>query len=123
MSEKLSKSDRISEAEKSLKRMRTEYADTGQIMNDLGQKRIQLEKNIKSVENQLASLRPPNLTVSDHAVLRYAQRRYDFPFDKVKSEIEAMLKGANDLGTLKVQGFVVKNNVVTTYLPQKSSET
>ena len=78
-----------------------------------------MQKEINNLQNQLASLQtvPKTLVVSDHVVLRYAERHYNIPVEKIRQEIADKLKGAEKLGSLKANGFIVRGHTVVTYVP------
>ena len=106
------------EIEKELKALNRQLTDTSQILSDLQKQKSEIEKKKRQLESQLSQLRKPAaLQVSDHAVLRYAERHYDLPVEKIREEIFKKMDGAQDLNLLKFRGFIVKGNTVVTYTP------
>lgn len=115
------KQNKILELEKRLKTLTGEMTSNKQIVDDLFKRQRELSGFVKEIEDQLYRLRmsmPENLTVTNHAMLRYAERRYGFQVAKVEQEIKDMCKGAEmGLDEVRFNGFVIKNNAVITYLP------
>lgn len=112
--------DKKTETEKKIKELERELKDSTQILNDMQVRKVQAEKELRNLKNYLNNLTPKVLEVSDHAVLRYAERHYSFPFEKIKKEVQEILKGAGTMHNLRYSGFVIKGNTVITYLPQAS---
>lgn len=106
------------EIEKELKALTRQLTDTAQILSDLQKQKSDIERKKKQLESQLSQLRKPDkLQISEHAILRYAERHYDLPVEKIRKEIFELMDGAQDLQLLKFRGFVVKGNTVVTYTP------
>jgi septal ring factor EnvC (AmiA/AmiB activator) len=104
---------------KELHKLRKEEASISEVIRDTQKHQSKLQKEIAVLQNQLTSLQATekNLIVSDHAVLRYAERHYNIPVEKIRQEMADKLKGAEKLGNVKVQGFVVRGHTVVTYVP------
>ena len=115
------KQNKILELEKRLKTLTGEASSNKQIMDDMYKRQRELDGFIKDIEGQIFKLRmsmPENLVVTNHVLLRYAERRYGFQVAKVEQEIKDMCKGAEmGLDEVRFNGFVIKNNAVITYLP------
>lgn len=118
MSKKAEQEQRRIEKETRLKALSRELADTDQILTDLRARRDTVSHSIRCLTHEIEQLRvrPGSLKVSDHAILRYAERHYSFPFEKVKSEIATILNGVESLGDVRFSGFIVKGSTVTTYV-------
>ena len=112
--------EKIVETQKKIATLERELIDTSQIVDDLIKRKRLVEKELQVLKNTLSNLVPKNLIVSDHSVLRYAERHYSFPFDRIKAEIEEKLKGCTSLQNLQYNGFIVRGNTVVTYVPQSS---
>lgn len=114
---------RVQEVEKELKPLKRELTETDQIMRDMQTRRNVVAKKVQQLENQLKQLmKPKDLVVSDHALLRYMERRQGIAVEEVRQEIREALIGATDLGSLKFKGFVVQGHTVVTYVePTQSS--
>lgn len=117
--------DRIRDLERRIREAEIEERDSNQIAQDLNKQIQQLNKKSSDARNTLRQLRkelsnliPQEVEVSDHAVLRYLERHYGVDIEGARREIKQRFSGAENLGELQVQGFIVKNNVVTTYLPE-----
>ena len=109
---------RLDEIEKELRSLRREYEDTGQIVKDLQDKRQDTHDKIRALEREQSKLcEADSLQISDHAILRYAERHYGLDVEDLKKEMRTKLKGASELKTLRFEGFVVKGNSVVTYVP------
>ncbi|MAO03602.1 MAG: hypothetical protein ABGX08_02710 [Citromicrobium sp.] len=91
------------------------------LANDLGKKKSALKQAQQHAEQ--AGAKP---TVSDHAVIRFLERKYGFCFDDIRQElltpavIAAMNAGADGVktgdGTLKIKG-----RTVVTFIGKKSA--
>lgn len=104
--------------EKELRALRREDLDLQPVMSDLEKRKAFLTRRIKELESQEAQLKAPkDLFITDHAVLRYAQRHYGLDVHAIREEIKKYMAGAGDFGTLKLWGFVIRNNTVVTYTP------
>jgi hypothetical protein len=71
----------------------------------------------------LASRRE-NITISDHAVIRYLERRHGFDFEAVRDEIlTPAVRGAVNAGAsgVKVDGgtFKIQDRTITTHIRGK----
>lgn len=89
--------------------------------NDKERARLQAEK--KRLEDLLASSRN-QITVSDHAVIRYLERRYGFDFEEVRAEIlSPAVRTAVNAGAVgvKVTGgtFKIQDRTITTFFTGK----
>jgi len=113
----LNKGERIAEKEKELKALEREEKDTKDIVSGLQQRLSTIARKINDLRNALRDMKPKNLQVSDHVVLRYLERNHGINVDGVRKEIKEMLEGAEHFGDLKVGGFIVKGNTVVTYVP------
>lgn len=114
--------ERILEVEKQIKALENELRDSDQIVKDMQARRGDILKKLSSLKNTLFNLKPKNLVVSDHVVLRYLERHYDIPIEAVKKEINDKMASAKNMGDLRFDGFIVKGNVVVSYVPQKLKE-
>jgi hypothetical protein len=89
--------------------------------NDKERSRLQAEK--KRLEDMLAASRD-QITVSDHAVIRYLERRYGFDFEDVRTEIlSPAVRRAVNAGAagVKVTGgtFKIQDRTITTFFSGK----
>lgn len=63
-----------------------------------------------------------SLGITDHAVLRYAQRKHGLDVMALKIEILGILKDLPPLSTGKFNGFVVEEGVVVTFVSKRDPE-
>ena len=79
------------------------------------------ERNITSIVNQINNLQSSDAIVSEHAIIRYLERKYTLNMQEIVDEI--LTKNNRSLiefskGNCKIRSgeieFVVKNNVVVT---------
>lgn len=114
--------------------LKTEIKDIEQILaslreerRELGKKTVALDKAILStkekrrelLEKQEQEKQTPELKslhITDHALLRLAERKYLINIEELRQEILDTLKGAEALKNLKAMGFVVKDNRVVTFV-------
>jgi regulator of replication initiation timing len=115
------KSERILEIEQKIRQLEREQTDSDQIMQSMQERARVIQKELRRLRSHLSHLKPNKLVVSEHAVLRYAERFHAIPVEDIRKEIEEKLKGAKDLQELHFQGFVVKNNTVITYKGPQSA--
>jgi len=111
------KKERIEETEQQIKRLEREINDSAQIMADMTVRQSQAKKELQGLKNTLSQLKPKKLVVSDHAILRYAERHHGIDVDGIRREISEKLSGVETIGDLNFKGFIVKGNTVTTYIP------
>jgi hypothetical protein len=115
------KQAKLIDLEKRLKTLMSEFTSSKQLVDDMFKRQREVDGMIKNIEGEIYKLKmsmPENLTVTNHAMLRYAERRYGFQAAKVEQEIKDMCKGAElGLDEVHFNGFVIKNNAVITYLP------
>lgn len=109
--------------EKELKILEREMADSDQIVADMQARRRTLEKKVSSLRNTIATTKPKNIVVTDHAVLRYLEREHGIGVEEVREEIMERLRGAENIGILQFQGFVIRGNHVVTYVPPNEGTT
>jgi predicted nucleic acid-binding Zn-ribbon protein len=62
------------------------------------------------------------ISVSDHCLLRYIQRKYQIPLEDIKSEIAKEVYRLNGLGALRNSKYIIRDNVVITYLGDKDHD-
>jgi predicted nucleic acid-binding Zn-ribbon protein len=71
---------------------------------------------IDEVMGQIKNMTPATLAISEHVVLRYAERHYGVDAEKIRAEILAKVGPlVSKIGNAEAGGFVIKNNVVVTY--------
>lgn len=89
--------------------------------NDKERARLQAER--VAIETRIAASRD-SITVSDHAVIRYLERRYGFDFENVRNEIlSPAVRSAVNLGAagVKIDGgtFKIAGKTITTFFTPK----
>lgn len=116
-----SKSHRLVETNKRLAEVRRQLADTKPLIQQMLENIKKLEREEANLENTLNNLIPKEMTVTDHATIRYAERHYGLDVAAVKKEVLAqVLELSKTLGcNFTTDKFVVRNNAVVTYLPEK----
>jgi septal ring factor EnvC (AmiA/AmiB activator) len=115
----LKRHEKVTELERKLRELEREHKDTEQIMSDMGVRRKKVEIEIKQLRNQLTSLQPKEIGVSDHALLRYLERHCGINVEAARFDMLEKVKCLKDFGTVTAAGFVIKNGTVVTYLPEK----
>ena len=117
----MNKDERRQAVEDRIREISRELQDTAQIAKDLEAQRKQKAGELKNLQNTLAQLKAPReLEVTDHAVLRYAERHYGLNVEQLRAEIAAIMESTHDIGSLQFEGFIVKNNTVVTYVGKAS---
>jgi len=108
--------------EAELKKLRRKKQDLDPMVIDLKHQLRVTDERIIEVERRLANMKPANLTVSEHCILRYAERHYKVPVDQIAKEILDKVRAVSELGDVQALGFVIRNNVVVTYKPTEYPE-
>lgn len=108
------------ELEKELAALKRQKTDQEQILNSLKADISALDKKIKAAESRLKARPAKNLQVTDHAVLRYIERKHGFNVSEIRKQITEKLRGAEKLGAVEAMGFVVKGGAVITFLGDSS---
>lgn len=108
---------RISELDAELKPLRER-------ISQLDKQKAGVAAAVQRLKHSLATMRK-GVTVSDHAVVRYLERRYGFDFESVRAEIATpALRAAAEAGASgwKVDGgtFRIQNGTVVTYVENGS---
>lgn len=113
--------EKIEELERESRALRKELGDNQDIATQMTKRRQTIEQRLVIINNQLKQLRPkalqkPNIT--DHAILRYAERHYGLQLDTLRQEIAAAIGDVDpSLGEVRFKGFVLKGSSVITYVP------
>ncbi len=110
---------RLAELEKELKQAQTELTGLTDTLEGLTARKQVVGQRVRAIQNQLEQMKPRDLQISDHVVLRYMEREHGIDVEGVREMLKEMLKGAANLGDLKVQGFVIRGNTVVTYVPPR----
>lgn len=101
-----------------------EKAPVGKQLAALDAQRAGANAKIVRLERMLAIMRG-GVAVSDHAVVRYLERRHGFDFEEVRREIatpELCSAAAAGASGWKVNGgtFKIRNGVITTYIASRN---
>ena len=113
--------DQIVDLDTRITAIEVEMAEPKAILKNLNDTRSKLISEKKQLEEQKAKLKK-KVTVADHAVIRYLERRYGFDFEDIRKEIltdnviRAVKMGAEGV-KLQHGTFKVKDNVIVTYVP------
>lgn len=113
----MNKGDRILELEKNIKHLERKIQDADQIMKDLAKQIKTDSMKLADLKNTLNQLIPGEVTISDHAVLRYLERHVKINVEAYRDEIKNIV-GSSNISELKFRGFTLKNNTVVTYIPE-----
>lgn len=94
-----------------------------QQLRDIDRRLYEAQKALREIEEALREEEFANrdLVLSDHAILRFLERKKKMDLDKVKKEmLSEDMKNTARLcrGNFEYRGFIVKNNVVITVLPE-----
>lgn len=109
---------RLKELEREISQLKRELIDTDQVVSQMIDRRKEAKLRLDNLEAEAKKLKPRVLEVTDHAVMRYAERHHGFDFNKVRNEMSERLTALGDFVTDgKVAGFVIKGNRVITYIP------
>ena len=116
--------DELAAIQKKLKTLEQEYTQNDQIHRDLYARNRVVGEEIKSLKYQLARMAKlsEGWHITDHALLRYIERKYNLPVSEVKKEILGVLKNYNLGDSDNCMGFVVRGNAVITYRSKNGSE-
>lgn len=84
-------------------------------------KQRQLEESRKrlwAIKDQVKKNIPNDIVVSDHAVLRYMERKLKLNVQGIRDEVlsEELKRVVDKIGNCTVNGFVVRERTVVTYL-------
>ena len=114
------RTEKLIELKKKLKSIEQEYKQNDQIWKDLEDRNKKLNIEIRTLSNTVyqleTTIEKEDLVVTDHAVLRYIERKYKLPIEDTRKEILDLLKSYDVLGkTEKFKGFVIRGNSVITY--------
>jgi len=106
---------------KRLKTLEKEYGQNAQIGQDIYTRNKVLLEEIKTAKGQIARMEKMTAGwhITDHALLRYIERKYKLPIDAVKKEILEIVKDYNLGDSDNCMGFVVKGNAIVTYRSKK----
>lgn len=115
------KQEKIEEVQNKIKVLERELSENEQISGDLAKRKKILQSNLVKQKHTLDQLIPKELKISDHAILRYLERKKKLDIEKIKEEIKNELEGLN-LKDVNAYGFVVRNNVVATYVGGEENE-
>jgi septal ring factor EnvC (AmiA/AmiB activator) len=113
------KTERVKELEKKISALEREIRESEQITTDMAAKISATKTQLKQLLHQLSQLQPREIAVTDHALVRYAERYHGLPMEQIREELRQKLSGA--IGNIRVDGFVIKNNAVVTYLTPSSA--
>lgn len=116
----MNRGERIAQIEKELKSARSELDGINEAISGLQERRAVVDRQARALANQLDQLKPKELQITDHVVLRYMEREQGIDVEGVRAMLKERLQGAENMGALKVQGFVIKGNAVITYVPPKT---
>jgi chromosome segregation ATPase len=110
--------ERLFQMKKKLRTLETELKENKQISEDYLKRNKELQTEIKNISNTITQLEnkiPKEVQLTDHAVLRYIERKYSYPVEKIRQEISNLLHDCDFFGETKFMGFVIRNNSVVTY--------
>jgi len=115
----------IKEMQEELKRLQKECKEMREIkeaaeksIRQIGGRISVLQNNLQQAKAKLSSSKTP-LVISDHALIRFAERRAGINFEPLREEILNELKAVN-VNNLKVSGWVIRDGVVVTYAPSEA---
>lgn len=110
-----------------LKKLQTRLSESKAILQDLFDEKHNVEKAIKKEKNNLAGvekdidkLKNKNIVISEHAMLRYLEKKYKIDLKGIEDELldEKTMNLISELGNGKYPSvdslLIVKNNTVVT---------
>lgn len=109
---------RLDELETKLAQLATELVAARAKVKPLAQAVSRIEQQVRETERQIEDARKQP-RVSDHAVIRYLERKYGFSFERVRAEIltpdrvSAINAGATGISHEGVR-FLVRDKTITT---------
>lgn len=113
--------DRRIQLEKEILDLEKELRSNEEIVADMLARQRVVGKRLADCRHLVSLIREDQrrLHVSEHAVLRYAERYYGVDVEAIRREIETALAKVANLGIDKLTfaGFVVKGATVVTYFP------
>jgi predicted nuclease with TOPRIM domain len=111
--------ERLLQMKKKLKSLENELKENKQISEDFLKRNKELQAEIKNISNTITQLEnkiPKEMQLTDHAILRYIERKHLFPVEDIRQEISELLLDCEVYGETKFMGFVISNNTVVTYV-------
>jgi ATP-dependent Clp protease ATP-binding subunit ClpA len=112
----LKRHERLAEVQKQIAALRRELKENQEISDGLAARRRAIDADLKQLENTAAQLAPVELTVTDHAVVRYLERHCGFDVRRLRQEIADLLQGFADANDAEVCGFKIKGKTVVTFI-------
>jgi len=116
------RTDKLIDNKKLLHSCETELRQNEEIRKDLETRNKELLSKIKQLTNSIIQLEKESkgLVITDHAILRYMERKFKMPIEDVKKEILLIINscGREKLGigdSSNCLGFVIRGNSVITY--------
>jgi len=120
------RSEKLLEYKKVLRSCETELRQNETIRKDLEVRNKELLTKIKQLSNSVSQLErdSKDLVVTDHAILRYMERKFKMPVEDVKKEILGIVNSCDraKLGigdSSNCLGFVIRGNAIITYKGSK----
>jgi hypothetical protein len=109
----------VAEMQKELRSYERELLDNEEVIRQMQGRQTALRKWVHSLKSRIEQFLVPSKTlgISDHALIRYLERRHGIDMEEVKEEMRKEMDGAQNLGGIKYKGFVVQGNTVVTYYP------
>lgn len=106
----------IVDLEKDLGKIENRMRETTEVINAMISERKKFEIQAMALRNTIGNLRNRTaLKVSDHALLRYLERKHMIPVNDVKDEIMKLIAGLPSSGQIEASGFVIKDGTVVTF--------
>lgn len=100
-----------------LHKVEVELKQLANEQQDLKNKTNKLEKSRRNIQQRMRDIQNASLKVTEHALLRLCERKFELPIDKMESELKRIL------GNVKMDGryplgdglfAVVKHNTIIT---------
>lgn len=112
---------RLLELEKQKQNVKEEMEKLSLVISDCQKKLNKIDKETLQLSSFLIESEPTEPRISDHALLRYLERKYNLNIEKIKSEIltENVITAINS-GACSVQKdglqFKIANKIITTVI-------
>jgi len=112
--------EQMAEIERQIGLLDTERKPLGKRLGEIDSEKAKLKKQAGDVKAKLSIKKRP-ASISDHAVLRFLERKYAFDFEKIRKQLlSPKVKSAMEAGAsgVKIEGGTLKirNKTVTTFI-------
>lgn len=106
----------LTDLEKELSGLENRLRETNEVVTAMLAEKRKFELKVLALKNTISNIRNRTvMRVSDHALLRYAERKYGWDVEALRAEIMTTLSNLPPVGSADMFGFVIKDGTVITY--------